>query len=525
MVSRGSWPGAVALALLGPGCTLPPFDAAGKSCSSNEPCPSPFVCVLQGTAGVCSKDPCAGSPLLGLPCDAGLGICLRTGTYVCSAQPGTVTATPVRCDAVPGPPDAEVCNGLDDDCDGVIDNHPAGAPACELDAGVCAGARHACIDGGFESVCTAVSYGPLYQPVETLCDGLDNDCDGRVDVSRALPVASGASAFAWGNDGKGFEVLVEKGGAIYRSRFDLEFNLLAGPARISSAGLSARWPAIAAGGAQAVALWVEDVGDGGQRVWLAQVSDAGSVSWAGAPGGVAAPAGVYLPPSLALDATGTTAVVAWIVDGGAQVMSWTVPLARRVPPPPRPASGFPPPNPFGDVNVAAVPDGGDGGSFYDVTAMPQTFTLSFPIVRYDLSGNVVCQPPINLGGMGGPVSTAHPLLANGLAVYEEISPPQSKALMAFAYDCSSFTEPEVVAPAEVENAMGGALAGGSAAWRAPDGGIWAAVFNGSAVGAPVLAFPGGFQTPVLTWGGAPYMSLAASVDGGVWGEHVCGVHP
>jgi hypothetical protein len=52
---------------------------------------------------------------------------------------------------------------------------------CELTEGVCAGATRACVDGVLEIGCTENSYGPQFERVETRCDGLDNDCDGEVD--------------------------------------------------------------------------------------------------------------------------------------------------------------------------------------------------------------------------------------------------------------------------------------------------------------------------------------------------------
>ncbi len=76
----------------------------------------------------------------------------------------------------------ELCNGLDDDLDGLIDAWPDGGPltmACPLTLGVCAGARSFCVDGGW----AACDYGPDYQLTERRCDGLDNDCDGTVDSS------------------------------------------------------------------------------------------------------------------------------------------------------------------------------------------------------------------------------------------------------------------------------------------------------------------------------------------------------
>jgi len=94
------------------------------------------------------------------------------GDYPCETEcgPGSaicVDGEIVLCNAPTAIP--EVCNGCDDDCDGDIDEDLI--DACET---VCESGVRYCVNGQWGS-CTA------QQPQEEVCDGLDNDCDTLVD--------------------------------------------------------------------------------------------------------------------------------------------------------------------------------------------------------------------------------------------------------------------------------------------------------------------------------------------------------
>jgi putative metal-binding protein/parallel beta helix pectate lyase-like protein/thrombospondin type 3 repeat protein len=92
----------------------------------------------------------------------GIAVCRRTVNNCVAGVPQTCT---------PGPPTAEVCNNLDDDCDGVVDDN-MGPITCGQ--GVCQRSVAACVNG-VPGTCTPGT------PATETCNGLDDDCDGRVD--------------------------------------------------------------------------------------------------------------------------------------------------------------------------------------------------------------------------------------------------------------------------------------------------------------------------------------------------------
>ncbi len=66
----------------------------------------------------------------------------------------------------------EVCDGLDNDCDGLVDEGLFFTSNCNQ-TGACSGSKRFCIAGQW-SGCSIL-------PTTEICDGLDNDCDGLVD--------------------------------------------------------------------------------------------------------------------------------------------------------------------------------------------------------------------------------------------------------------------------------------------------------------------------------------------------------
>ncbi len=113
-----------------------------------------------------------GDPGGGASCGTNVGECVA-GTFHCNLATGVV-----ECVGAVGTPggQSETCNGLDDDCDGTVDDGigPLGPCPTGTDTGECTRGTLMCVGGG--AVCTG-EQGPTFEA----CDLKDNDCDTRAD--------------------------------------------------------------------------------------------------------------------------------------------------------------------------------------------------------------------------------------------------------------------------------------------------------------------------------------------------------
>jgi MYXO-CTERM domain-containing protein len=110
---------------------------------------------------------------VGAACDNGLkGACKASGFKVCTTD-GTGTV----CDAPVVPPGVEVCNGIDDDCDGIVDNNVTQGVGedCGPKLGACLGGKTVCQGG--KLVCQAMGTTPGAE----MCNGIDDNCNGIID--------------------------------------------------------------------------------------------------------------------------------------------------------------------------------------------------------------------------------------------------------------------------------------------------------------------------------------------------------
>jgi hypothetical protein len=153
----------------------------GPNGTGDGPPPLPDAdCTMGGMPELCNgiDDNCndmidEGFTDLGRPCDGADGDACEEGVLVCSADGMALVCDDATAD------NAEACNTLDDDCDGIGDAMEFGLGAmCDgpADGDQCADGQRVCDQAMVGTEC--FDTGPDF--VES-CNGLDDDCDSTTD--------------------------------------------------------------------------------------------------------------------------------------------------------------------------------------------------------------------------------------------------------------------------------------------------------------------------------------------------------
>lgn len=154
------------------------------SCSPGLAAPADVTC--DGVDEDC--DGTADEDYVSMPTLCGTGVCASTGATSCTN--GSIHDS---CEPASPSGDDSACNGLDDDCDGLVDeSYLRVATTCGV--GVCAATG--ATECGFGSVVDSCVPG-IGAVADAVCNGLDDDCDGTVDedfVSLATACGTGACA-------------------------------------------------------------------------------------------------------------------------------------------------------------------------------------------------------------------------------------------------------------------------------------------------------------------------------------------
>lgn len=144
--------------------------ADGKGAECVAPQQKPEVC--DGQDNDCDGQVDEDWPQKGKLCVAGSGACQKTGLFLCKLD-----QSGLECSAkAPNQPSAEVCDGIDNDCDGKVDENlrrPCSSP--------CGKGDEVCQEGTWSSCSGGSGSGGGSAEV---CDNKDNDCDGYVDNQK-----------------------------------------------------------------------------------------------------------------------------------------------------------------------------------------------------------------------------------------------------------------------------------------------------------------------------------------------------
>ncbi|MBX3251337.1 MAG: hypothetical protein KF901_29435 [Myxococcales bacterium] len=162
----------------------------------NSDCDDSNAAVYPGAPEVCNgiDNNCSGTPDSGLP--PGCWRDMDGDTWApqgamsrCRPASGCPTGFTMReptagnrdCNdnnAAVNPGATEVCNGIDDNCSGTIDDVAGVGTACGTNVGECTAGTRMCVG-------TALACVGEVGPTAEVCDGRDNNCDGMIDDGDA----------------------------------------------------------------------------------------------------------------------------------------------------------------------------------------------------------------------------------------------------------------------------------------------------------------------------------------------------
>ena len=160
------------------------------------------------------------------------GVCFLTGATNLTNECQLCDPVKSQIDWTPKTPDPEVCNGVDDDCDGTTDENESDEPlaqACE----------NACLQPGTETCLQGSFVGCTAPAIQELCeDTIDNDCDTVVDESDCFvpkPAVDDAVVVATTSLGRPTQVSE----ALGDGRYAVDVTDLANPNRSGEVSVSA----------------------------------------------------------------------------------------------------------------------------------------------------------------------------------------------------------------------------------------------------------------------------------------------
>jgi parallel beta-helix repeat protein len=164
------------------------------ACSTHAECAETEYCSLE--SGVC-KTGCKADSQCSTDQVCRKGICLSASADLDGdGYPAATDCDDLNPQVNPGA--AEICNGLDDNCNGKVDEALPPGDLADLQQGVCQNAHKVCGGKlGYVEPDYAALF-PGYEATETSCDGIDNDCDGIADNGLVPPPADKAQGVCAG---------------------------------------------------------------------------------------------------------------------------------------------------------------------------------------------------------------------------------------------------------------------------------------------------------------------------------------